>query len=446
MVTVRGTPGPVRFHDLVLHQSNYPAPEVGRFFCSDALLNDIWEICRHTTRLCMEDTFVDCPTYEQTFWVGDSRNEALVAYYAFGAEPLVRRCLRLVPGSRDQTPFYNSQVPSGWTNVLPNWTFLWAIACEEFYLRTGDAAFVEEIWPDVRFTLDRFLAERDVDGLLAIAAWNLLDWAPMDQPNDGVVTHQNCFLVAALRAAGRLAALAGDDAARWSAAANDLADAINRHLWSEERGAYLDAVHRDGRRSTVFSVPTQVVAYLCSVAEGERAAAIEGYLLQAPADFVPIGSPFMSFFHYEALAKLGRIEDMLADMRVNYGAMLAYGATTCWEMYPNYTVLRANPTFLTRSHCHAWSAGPLYFLSAHVLGVRPLAPGWTRVAVEPTPAGLDWARGSVPLPDQGTVDVAWRIESDGRTMRLQVSAPSHVEVEANLPGGYAGTVEIVAIG
>ena len=116
-------------------------------------------------------------------------------------------------------------------------------------------------------------------------------------------------------------------------------------------------------------------------------------MLEPPADFVPIGSPFMSFFHYEALAKLGRVDAMLDDMRVNYGAMLAYGATTCWEMYPNYTVLRANPTFLTRSHCHAWSAGPLYFLSAHVLGVRPLAPGWTKVAVEPVPAGLTWANG-----------------------------------------------------
>jgi hypothetical protein len=338
-------------------------------------------------------------------------------------------------------------VPSGWTNVIPSWTFLWVIACLEYFERTGDTVFVEEIWPHVRFTLDRYLAERNGDGLLAIAAWNLLDWAPMDQPNDGVVTHQNCFLVAALRAAARLAALAGDDGTDdWRTAAEDLAAAINRHLWSDERGAYVDAIHPDGRRSTVFSVPTQVVAVLCGVADGERAPVVERHLLDAPSDFVPIGSPFMSFFHYEALAKLGRVDAMLADMRANYGAMLSYGATTCWEMYPNYTVLRANPTFLTRSHCHAWSAGPLYFLGAHVLGVRPLAPGWTKIAVEPTPAGLSWARGSVPLPGAGTVDVAWNLEPDGRTMRLKVSTPRQVEVTARLPAGYEGSVEVVAIG
>jgi alpha-L-rhamnosidase len=243
MVTVRGTPGPVRFHQLVFHQSNYPAPEVGSFHCSDALVDDIWEISRHTTRVCMEDTFVDCPTYEQAFWVGDSRNESLVAYYAFGAELLVRRCLRLVPGSRGQTPFYGSQVPSGWINVIPDWTFLWVIACREHYDRTGDLAFAREIWPHLRFTLDAYLQQRDEDGLLSISAWNLLDWAPMDQPNDGVVTHQNCFMVAALRAAAELAELANEDGAKaYQTAASQLATAIDRHLWSDERGAYIDAI------------------------------------------------------------------------------------------------------------------------------------------------------------------------------------------------------------
>jgi len=446
MITIRETASPVQFHDLVFHQSNYPAPEVGRFQCSDALLNDIWEISRHTTRVCMEDTFVDCPTYEQVFWVGDSRNESLVAYYAFGAEPLVRRCLRLVPGSRDQTPFYASQVPSGWNNVIPNWTFLWVLACREHYERTGDLGFAREILPHVHFTLDRYLDRRDSAGLLSISAWNLLDWAPLDQPNDGVVTHQNCFLVAALQAAADLADLAGaDGAVHYRHTAGDLARAINGNLWSEERGAYMDAIHPNGRRSNVFSVPTQVVAYVTGVANGERAQQVEQLLLDAPSDFVPIGSPFVSFFYYEALVELGRVEAMLEDMRSNYGAMLAYGATTCWEMYPNYTVLRANPTFLTRSHCHAWSAGPLFFLSAYVLGVRPMSPGWTKVLVEPSPTGLRWANGSVPLPEGGRIDVSWTCEPEDRTMELTVSAPSSVEIEARLPTGYKGNIDVAYV-
>jgi alpha-L-rhamnosidase len=446
MITVRGTEGSVRFHDLTFSQSNYPVAEVGAFHCSDSLLDDIYEISRHTTRVCMEDTFVDCPTYEQTFWVGDSRNEALVAYAAFGAEPLVKRCLKLVSGSREQTPYYGSQVPSGWTNVIPNWTFLWVIACQEYFERTADTQFVEAIWPDVCFTLDHYLASRNSDGLLAIAAWNLLDWAPMDQPNDGVVTPQNCFLVKALHSASSMAALIGDPRAdEFATAARELHSAINYHLWSEERCAYIDSIHPDGRRSTLFSMPTQVVAYLCDVAEGDRAVHVEKLMLNAPADFVPIGSPFMSFFHYEALAKCGRFDELLADMRANYGAMLAYGATTCWEMYPNYSVLRANPRFLTRSHCHAWSAGPVYFLATYVLGVRPKTPGCTEIEVAPQVADLAWARGSVPLPGRGSVDVSWKVDADGE-IELSVQAPRDVKVTTRIPDGLKGNVSVVAYG
>ncbi|MFL5758401.1 MAG: family 78 glycoside hydrolase catalytic domain [Thermomicrobiales bacterium] len=442
-VAVREASGPVRFHEIAVFQSNFPIAEVGRFRCSDPLLDQIWEISQHTTRLCMEDTFVDCPAYEQTFWVGDSRNEALVSDYAFGAEALTRRCLKLVPGSGAQTPFYNSQVPSGWVVVLPNWTFLWVIACFEHFQRTGDAEFAREIWPDVASALDQFLACRNDDGLLAIAAWNLLDWAPMDQPNDGVVTHQNCFLVAALRAASQLEEIAtGQTSGRFQTAADELRGAINQHLWSDEQGAYLDTIHVDGRRSTIFSVPTQVTAYHCGVAKGERAARVEELFTEPAAGFVPIGSPFMSFFHYEALAKAGRFDVALADMRAHYGGMLARGATTCWEMYANTTINRANPAFPSRSHCHAWSAGPVYFLGAHVLGVRPLTPGWTEVAVEPIPCDLTWATGSVPLPREGTVDVAWSLDPEAHTMRLRISAPKGITVHAKLPDGFTGTSEV----
>ena len=37
----------------------------------------------------------------------------------------------------------------------------------------------------------------------------MFDWADMDTPNDGVVTHQNCLAVHALRDAAELADMAG---------------------------------------------------------------------------------------------------------------------------------------------------------------------------------------------------------------------------------------------
>lgn len=261
ILTVRRATGPVRLHGVQMHQSNYPVAEVGRLACSDRLLTDIWEISRRTVRVCMEDTFVDCPAYEQVFWVGDARNSALFSYFLFGAEPLVERCLRLVPGSQFQTPLLADQAPSGWSSVIPIWTFLWAIACHEYYVRTGDTGFVREMWPKVRQTLDAYLTHVDHRGLLSLSGWNFIDWAPMDQPGSGVVTHQHCLLITALEVGADLARLAGDSGEHLLRAAARLREAANRHLWSEERQAYRDAIHADGRLSTTFSMQSQIMAF-----------------------------------------------------------------------------------------------------------------------------------------------------------------------------------------
>jgi len=448
IVTIRGNDAPVKLHEVYVHQSNYPVADAGTFRCSDSLLNEIWNISRHTTRLCMEDTFVDCPSYEQVFWVGDARNEALVNYYVFGATDIVKRCLNLVPGSADMTPLYVDQVPSAWDSVIPNWTFFWVLACEEYCAHTGDTAFAKRIWPAVRHTLTHYLTHIDGSGLLNMKGWNLLDWAPIDQPNDGIVTHQNLFLVKALRQAAALAGAAGAaealeaEKAGFAERADRLAKAINERLWDDGRRAYLDCIHADGRRSDIFSMQTQVVAYLCDVAEGGRLATIEGYLSAPPSEFVQIGSPFMSFFYYEALMKSGKPGLLVDDIRRHYGMMIEHGATTCWEMYPNFSENRANPKMLTRSHCHAWSAAPGYFLGVSVLGINRRDAGWRKVEIAPQSSGLSWASGAVPLPQGGRIGVNWQLA--GSLMKLRVEHPADVNVTVTWPDGVDGEVEYVA--
>ncbi|WP_125666367.1 family 78 glycoside hydrolase catalytic domain [Paenibacillus baekrokdamisoli] len=447
-LTVRGATRPVRIYGVTFIQSNYPMAEVGRFECSDTLLNDIWEISRHTTKLCMEDTFVDCPAYEQTFWVGDSRNEALVSNYLYGVQDILKRCLRLVPGSRHQSPLYVNQVPSGWSSVIPNWTFFWAIACAEYYEQTGDEAFAVEMYDHIRFTMEHYLLKIDESGLFNVKGWNLLDWSPIDQPNDGIVTHQNMFLVQTLRVAAQMGRIAKEEesAARFEEAAIRLAHRINECLWSEEKSAYIDCIHTDGRRSDSLSIQTQVVASLTGVVQGERKQIIDAYLVQPPEHFVQIGSPFMSFFYYEALAKLGEVRLILDDIRHHYGTMIRHGATTCWEQYPNFLENRANPDMLTRSHCHAWSSAPAYFLGREVLGVRSLRTGWTEVEIAPVPSGLTWARGSVPHPAGGRIDVSWTADESSKTIQLNVSYPEGMIARIRLPEGYTGSIMETKLG
>ena len=47
---------------------------------------------------------------------------------------------------------------------------------------------------------------------------------------------------------------------------------------------------------------------------------------------------------------------------------------------------------------------------------------------------------------EGTIDVDWHLEPDGRTMRLNVAAPRQVEIDARIPAGYDGSIKMLALG
>ncbi len=445
----RGEKRPVRIKTLRCLLNTYPYSERGEFVCDDWKLNEIWRMCRYTLRLCSEDTFVDCPAYEQTFWVGDARNEALIAYATYGGYELARRCWLLAGQSLWRSPLVESQVPSGWQDILTAWALLWVWACEEYYRYTGDEEFLREIYPFVAQQM-RNIAEKFIrpDGLFEIEAWNMLDWAPMDTPRKGIVTHQNAMLVEAYRRAATMALLLGksDDAKEFETLAQKVEDAINEHLWDEQRQAFIDCIHADGQRSQVFSVQTQTMVYLCDAVTDERRPIIRRYLYDKPEGFVWFGSPFALFFLLEAYAKDGEFQRILDIVRHEWGAMVDYGATTAWETL----------TPRTRSHCHAWSAAPAYFLSTYVLGVRP--KGVTRdrgqgtrgmeYFIAPKPCDLKWARGRFPVPvrarDEGgrTREIVVRWERDERQFTIWFELPEWVKGEIVLPDIVPETASI----
>ncbi len=392
-----------------------------RFECSDPLLNRIWEICARTARLCAEDTFVDCPTYEQTFWVGDARNEAHVLAAAFGDWSLARRCWLLAAESLQQGDFVMSHVPSGWPMVIPAWSFLWAIGCWEYYQATLDRPFLDEIAPALWTQLKAVERHLDDRGLFSIEAWNLCEWSGMDQPGIGVVTHNQGWAAMALTATARALRELGDDngAARAEAIRERIGEAVNRFLWSEARQAYSDCEKHDtGLLSETFSVQTQVVLYLAGLVPPDRMARVEA-LIAGEADdaggFVQVGTPFFLFFVFEALERMGRHDLIFERIRDTWGMMLERGATTCWELLPGFMPGGR----WTRSHCHAWSAGPAHFLSRLVLGLRPTGKGMREFRFSPSEAsGVEWARGEVPTP-HGPIFVEWSKGPDGLERRIE---------------------------
>ena len=70
-----------------------------------------------------------------------------------------------------------------------------------------------------------------------------------------------------------------------------------------------------------------------------------------------------------------------------------------------------------------WGCATASFLSEKVLGIRPAAPGFTQVRIEPEPAGLKRLEGSHPTPF-GEIELSLRVI--GNKVRKTVKLPPEI--------------------
>jgi len=416
--------GKVRIKSVEAVFCSYPQSGRGAFSCSDSVLSRIWEVGAHTLRCCAEDTYTDCPSYEQVHWAGDARNEALIDWVLNGDPRLWRRCLLQTGESLERSPITESHTPSAWVNIIPAWSALWMISCWEYLLFTGDTEASEKLLSRVDRNIAGLKAHLNRAGLFEINAWNMFDWAEMDTPPDAVVTHQNCFIVFALRKSALMAEQLGhlSFANAWNCLADHLAEAINAKLWNDSKGAFTDCLRGD-QQSKMFSQQTQTVAYMSGVATGERAERCRKIISHPPDGFVRAGSPFFEFFLLEILQQENQTEEFIETVKKDWGFMVEMGAGTFWEMWSC-----RNGGRLTRSHCHAWSAAPTFFLSSYILGVKPGGPGFNPVLVAPHPGNLRWCRGRVPTP-LGDIELQWESEKNELfKMRINVHPALNLDI------------------
>ena len=437
MLTFRGTEGPVWVHDVGVNFSTYPVAHRGAFECSDERLNTIWEVGRTTVQLCMHDAYEDCPWREQAQWWGDARVEALVNYYAFGDAKLMARGLRQIAQSQRADGLTQGMVPGGgraWW--LPGFSLIWVISLWEYVLYTGDENLVHELYPNVRRLLSWFDRQNGDRGLLEeVPGWIFTDWTDLD--SGGEIAALNALYVGALEAASELSNLLRDEAsaAKYKGRAHAVRTDFTLYLWSEEKGVYTDGVG-----SERVSQHVNVLAALYDIAGEEKRDGIFQTIFEDESDVVQIGSPYFMFYALDALHHSDRGDQAIEIIRKRWGAMLDAGATTWWE--------RFSPE---DSWCHGWSAGPTYFLSAEILGVKPKAPGFRRFEVKPRigdltdallnrTVHLTWAKGIVPTV-RGDIPVSWK--RDEETFHLKVALPKGCKAEIAIPKADFGYPRIL---
>lgn len=423
MITVRGADA--EFSDFHIRNEMFSFSEMGYFESDDDLLNRIFLMCRETNELCTEDSFTDCPMYEQAYWIGDAQLSSMLHNWMFGDYEYTEHNQRLSATAIRDGKMINALTPTDWHTSIPMWMMNWVIAIFEGYDVSGRTSMVERLYPQIKETLLFYCKFIKEDGAFLINAWNMLDWADLDISNNCVVTGQQGMLAYCLGLVENYAleSKREEDAKLFGVCKDKLLTYIDEELWDPKRKMFLDGWSPETGIAKTVSIQTHTLLYLYNgILSEEKKKIVEQYLDNSPEEFIKVGSPFMLYFLYESQMKLGKSQEMISDMKKRWGEMLYYNSTTCWEVFPGFYENNR-----TRSYCHSWSATPAYFMLRYGLGIKKLEKGFKKIKIEMSFKDLNWCRGAIPTPF-GMISIEWTKKNEKYNVLLKL--PEEIQIDS----------------
>ena len=417
---------PLIINDFRSEFTAYPLKELGAFESDNDNLQKIWDVGWRTARLCANETYYDCPYYEQLQYVGDTRIQALISLYVSGDDRLIRNALLNYNESIIYEGLTQSRYPSANPQIIPPFSLYWVDMVHDYWTLRDDPEFIKGFLNGIDQVLGWFNTRIDpTTGMLGkVEYWNFVDWAtewpwiaekriggvPQGGRMDGnssILTMQ--FAYAAQRAA-ELNEFFGQtsEAMKYKQLVQNLTEAVYKNCWDEKRGYLSDTPEKSS-----FSMHAQIFGVLTNtIPEARQKAFVEQFI-----DDKTLIQPTMYFRFYltQALKKTGLADRYLETLGL-WETMLLNGLTTFAE----------NPD-PTRSDCHAWSASPNYDFLATVAGIRPASPGFKSIQMKPALGSLKFIKGQMPHP-KGII-----------RFDLKRSGNDGIEGSVELPDSLSGT-------
>jgi hypothetical protein len=316
--------------------------------------------------------------------------------------------------------FWGPLLDHGVGFVFDNWNH---------YLETGDLAATDETWPRLVRFAEYLMALRDEHGLLKVENLGIPTvW--MDHNAYQKAAHKQCsfnLYTAGMyeRALAPLAEARGDSAAatKYRRLGRELLAATVRRYWSHERSLFVDNLPwLETGETPRLSDRSLAMAVLFDQCPGGQTSPAVKVLAECPNE-MGLSYPCNAGWRYWALAKGGRIDVVLDDLRSRWATMSSVIANN--TLQESWTA--ATDGFYQWSHC---PLAPLYVLHQDVAGIRPAAPGFARVQVRPQLGDLPDLELTSFTP-KGAIHFRARKQGDGHQVRLTL--PSGCEGELLTP-------------
>jgi hypothetical protein len=388
---------PLKINSFSSEFTAYPLKENAIFDSDQPDLKKIWNVGWRTARLCANETYFDCPYYEQLQYVGDTRIQALISMYVSGDDRLVRNAIMNLNESQFYEGLTRSRYPSANPQIIPPFSLYWVDMVNDYWTLRDDPEFIKSFLPGIENVLNWFTKRIDPKtGLLGkVEYWNFVDWAvewtwnnekgiggvPEGGMNDGNSSILSMQFAYSAQKASELFKFYGltDQAEKYSKISEDLTRAVYEKCWDESHGYLADTPLKDE-----FSMHSQIFGVLTNtIPEKDQKAFVQRFMNDKS-----LIQPTMYFRFYltQALKKTGLADNYLETLGL-WHDMLDKGLTTFAE----------NPD-PARSDCHAWSASPDYDFLATIAGIRPASPGFKTVDIEPALGKLTFIKGQLPHP------------------------------------------------
>lgn len=399
---------PVTVTEVYAISASYPAATTlsgeirenreGDFLCSDGYLNRLYEVCRHTERICRQSLHLDSPLHQEPLaCTGDYMIENHIDAYAFGDLALSRfdivrtaQILRLKGAKMFHTTY----------------SLIWVQMLYDYYTYTGDMTVFDETYDELGLLMERFNTYMGSSGVLENAPnYMFVDWVETDgyslhhPPKALGQTVLNAFYYRALTLSEAIAGIVGDDAAvkKYHRRSASLRTSYNRCFYDIERKLYFSGSNSgdttlappyhwlpENPLKRYYGVHENVLSVLYGLcAPFER----QALLVRALEDesLTPV-QPYFMHFVLDAVYESGLWSRYGMKLLQKWQVCLARtekGLAEGWDAFKG-------------DFSHAWGGTPAYQLPARLSGLRILSPGFSRISLKPELYGLDSAFIRIP--------------------------------------------------
>jgi alpha-L-rhamnosidase len=378
-----------------------PVNYQGRFSCSDPMLTRVWYTGAYGVKLNLLKDYMGAILMDRGdrhSWTGDAHPSQAASMVAFGNFDFIRANLERTV-KKDRILSYN---------------LYWVLSMLDWYHYTGDASLLETYTDNIMGKLDDAYSVYGTNPKLGFYGWDER-LAGFEVQTRNCPEAQNAYKMLSIRA--------------W----NDFAKAMERlgrtDLRDKYKGYVTEKVSQLRQSANwyqdfgVHAMSDAINAGFTSRAEQEKMFELEFTDKVNRVSF----SPFNQYFIIQAMASMKKHDDSLDTVRYLWGGMIEYGGTTFFEVFrPSWSTAlgRNDPVPACQcgftSLCHPWGGGVVKWLSEEVLGIKPIAPGFTEYAIIPhLGRSLTWVKGTTPTPKG---DIGMSIHVD--TGEISMSAPA----------------------